>query len=140
MIRISARVQSSYTHHQAQVSTNDTIQSLNISPKDGGFGSSVNGGELLFLALATCYCNDIYREAAALAIQVESVEVEVEGDFGAAGEPARNLAYRAQVMAHASQEQIQELMQITDRKAEIHNTLRIANTIPLQDARAIPIE
>jgi uncharacterized OsmC-like protein len=140
MIRISARVQNSYNHHQAQVSTNDKIQSLNISPKDGGFGSSVNGGELLFLALATCYCNDIYREAAALAIQVVSVEVEVEGDFGAEGEPARNLGYRARVTAHASQDKIQELMQITDRNAEIQNTLRIANTVSLQEARAIPIE
>jgi hypothetical protein len=42
--------------------------------------------------------------------------------------------------ARASQEQIQELMRITDRKAEIQNTLRIANNIPLQEARAVPIE
>lgn len=140
MIRIHARVENKHNQHTAQVSTNDKIQSLKIAPKEGGFGSSVNGGELLFLALATCYCNDIYRESAALAIQVESVEVEVEGDFGAEGEPGRNLVYRAQVTAHASQEQIQELMQITDRKAEIQNTLRIANTISLQEARAISIE
>jgi uncharacterized OsmC-like protein len=140
MIRITAQVQNSRDQHHTQVSTNGKVQSLVIPSKEIGFGSSLNGGELLFLALATCYCNDIYREAAALGIQVEGVEVEVAGDFGAEGEPARNLAYRAQVTAHASQEQIQELMQITDRKAEIHNTLRIANTIPLQDARAIPIE
>jgi uncharacterized OsmC-like protein len=35
----------------------------------------------LFLALATCYCNDIYREAAKRNIKVDSVEVEVEGTF-----------------------------------------------------------
>jgi organic hydroperoxide reductase OsmC/OhrA len=139
MIRITAQVQNGLNHHHTQVSTNGKVQSLNIPPKESGFGSSLNGGELLFLALATCYCNDIYREAAALAIQVEGVEVEVAGDFGAEGEPARNLVYRAQVTAHASQERIQHLMQITDRKAEIQNTLRAANMVPLQKARAVSI-
>ncbi len=51
------------------------------SSKENGYGSSASGGELLFLALATCYCNDIYREAAKKNIKVESVEVDVEGDF-----------------------------------------------------------
>jgi uncharacterized OsmC-like protein len=139
MIRITAQVQNSRDQHHTQVSTNGKVQSLVIPSKEIGFGSSLNGGELLFLALATCYCNDIYREAAALGIQVEGVEVEVAGDFGAEGEPARNLAYRAQVTAHASQEQIQELMQVTDRKAEIQNTLRAANTISLQEVRAVSI-
>jgi uncharacterized OsmC-like protein len=139
MIRITAQVQNSRDQHHTQVSTNGKVQSLVIPSKESGFGSSLNGGELLFLALATCYCNDIYREAAALGIQVEGVEIEVAGDFGAEGEPARNLAYRAQVTAHASQEQIQELMQVTDRKAEIQNTLRAANTISLQEVRAVSI-
>jgi uncharacterized OsmC-like protein len=139
MIRINAQVQNSRDHHYTQVSTNGKAQSLTIPPKESGFGSSLNGGELLFLALASCYCNDIYREAAALGIQVESVEVEVEGDFGAEGEPARNLVYRAQVTAHASQEQIRELMQITDRKAEIQNTLRVATPVTFQEARAVSI-
>ena len=31
--------------------------------KSPGRGSAVNGGEFLVLALATCYCNDLYREA-----------------------------------------------------------------------------
>ena len=62
-MRISARVQNSQGQHQVSLATNDTVHSLSIPPKPTGFGSSANGGELLFLALATCYCNDIYREA-----------------------------------------------------------------------------
>jgi uncharacterized OsmC-like protein len=89
-----------------------------------GFGSGVNGRELLFLALATCYCNDIYREAAKRGIKVEGVEVEVDGKFGAEGEPARNVTYRAKVMAAASEEAVRDLMQPTDTLAEIQNTLR----------------
>jgi uncharacterized OsmC-like protein len=42
---------------------------------------------LLFLALATCYCNDIFREAAKQGLKIDGVEVKVEGEFGAEGEP-----------------------------------------------------
>jgi hypothetical protein len=91
---ISARVQNRQGQHQVSVSTNDNVQTLAIPPKATGFGSSVNGGELLFLALATCYCNDVYRGAAKWGIAVESVEVEVAGEFGSEGEPATKVSYR----------------------------------------------
>ena len=48
-----------------------------------GFGSSATGGELLCLALATCFCNDFYRKAEKQAITVIRVEVEVKAEFGA---------------------------------------------------------
>src|SRR5574341_2262558 len=92
-IRISARVQNSQGQHQVSLATNDNAHSLIIPPKPTGFGSSANGGELLFLALATCYCNDIYREATKCGIEVVGIEVEVQGDFGAKGEPAQNVTY-----------------------------------------------
>jgi OsmC-like protein len=53
-----------------------------LRPSRDGYGSGTNGGELLFLVLATCYSNDVYREARKRGIQVESVEVEVTGEFG----------------------------------------------------------
>jgi uncharacterized OsmC-like protein len=94
--------------------------------------SSINGGELLFLALATCYCNDIYREAAKRQIAVQQVEVEVEGEFGAEGEPARRITYSARVAASASDAEIEDLLRHTDRVAEIHNTLRTATEVILE--------
>src|SRR5689334_13423428 len=113
-MKINAKVQNSAGHHQVTLSTNDNAHSLAIAPKSTGLGSSANGGELLFLALATCYCNDIYREAARQGIQVEQVEVEVDGEFGAEGEAARNISYRAKVTAHADEAHIRELMTRTD--------------------------
>jgi hypothetical protein len=47
--------------------------------------------------------------------------VEVEGKFGAEGEPAKNVSYRAKVTAPASEAQIRELMRQTGRVAEIHS-------------------
>jgi uncharacterized OsmC-like protein len=138
-MKISARVQNSQGNHQVTLETNGNIHTLVIEPKATGFGSSANGGELLFLALATCYCNDIYREAAKRGIRVEGVEVEVEGDFGAEGEPAQNVKYRAKVTAAASEGVIRELMQITDGYAEIQNTLRIGRPVTLSQVEVISI-
>ena len=136
-MNISARVENRLGQHRAEVTTNDISQTVAIPPRDTGTGSSVNGGELLFLALATCYCNDIYREAAKRGIQVESVQVEVHGEFGAAGEPARNLTYSARVEADATDADIRDLIMHTDSVAEIHNTLRAGSTVTLDSFEAI---
>jgi organic hydroperoxide reductase OsmC/OhrA len=138
-MKISARVENSADRHQVTVRTNDTVHSIDIPPKPNGRGSSVNGGELLFLALATCYCNDLYREAAKIGIRVESVEVEVTGDFGAEGEPAKNVTYRAKVAAHASAGDIQALMNQTDQVAEIHNTLRMETPVTLSGFEVVSV-
>ena len=123
-MRILARVANSHSTHTVHLATDGTPHSLSISPKATGQGSSVNGGELLFLALATCYCNDLYREAASRQITVHAVEVEVSGEFGGRGDPATGITYRASVRADASDAQIRALMAETDRVAEIQNTLR----------------
>ncbi|MGQ0641492.1 MAG: OsmC family protein [Gemmatimonadaceae bacterium] len=122
-MHVVARVTNSAGTHAAYVATDNTPHSLTIAPKASGRGSSVNGGELLFLALAT-YCNDLYREAYARSITVHAVEVEVNGEFGGRGEPASGIAYRATVRADATDAQIKALLEETDRVAEIQNTVR----------------
>jgi organic hydroperoxide reductase OsmC/OhrA len=130
-MKIVAQLQNSQGKNEVILKTDDAAHPLSIPPKATGFGSSANGGELLFLALATCYCNDIYREAAKRAIRVAKVEVAVEGDFGGEGEPARNVTYSARVSAEASERDIKDLMRQTDRVAEIQNTLRTATSVTL---------
>ncbi len=92
---------------------------------------------MLFLALATCYCNDIYREAAKRGIPVERVEVEVSGDFEREGGPASNVSYRAWVKADASREAIQDLVHHTDTVAEIQNTLCTLTLVTLGECEVI---
>ena len=93
-MKISAWVENARGEHRATIETNGQEKQLPIAAKAEGCGSAVNGGELLFLALATCYCNDIYREAAKRGLSVNRVSVDVNGEFGGPGEPARNIEYR----------------------------------------------
>ena len=135
-MQISARVENSAGQHQVTLETNGQPRTLAIPPRATGFGSSANGGELLFLALATCYCNDLYREAAKRGISVSAVTVEVTGEFGAEGEPARQVTYRARVAAQASEAAILDLMRATDQVAEIQNTLRVGRPVTLSRLEA----
>ncbi|WP_119066102.1 OsmC family protein [Aggregatilinea lenta] len=140
MITISARVDNQHNQHDIVLQTNANTHSITIPPRSTGFGSSANGGELLFLALATCYCNDLYREAAKRGITVRAVHVEVSGGFDEApGAEAENVTYRARVEAEASEAEILDLMRHTDTVAEVHNTLRTARGVTLAATEAVPV-
>ncbi len=123
-MRISASVANAVHHHRVTVSTDGRDRALGIPPKSTGMGSSVNGGELFFLALATCFCNDLYREADKRGITVRGVTVEVTGTFGVRGEPARGVTYSAEVDADAPAAVVADLVGATDKIAEIQRTVR----------------
>ena len=132
-MKISAHITSSLNQHEATVQTNDSIKEMQIPVKPAGYGSAVNGGELLMLALATCFCNDIYREAAKRGMVVTGVEVTVTGDFGAEGQPGTNFSYQAHVASDASPAEIEDLIRHTDQVAEIQNTLRKGIAVTLKN-------
>ena len=132
---ISARVRNSKGVHSAVVSSAGEVKHVLIPPKIEGYGSSVSGAELLFLALATCYCNDLYREAKKRNIDIREVEVEVIGSFGSEGEIARGIKYRPRVTSSAKLSEIEDLLRYTDTVAEVHNTLRTGVPVELSIAR-----
>jgi uncharacterized OsmC-like protein len=113
------------------VSTDGRASPLPVPGRAGG-GSSVNGGELLCLALATCYCNDVYREAARRGLAIGGVAVEVEAEFGGPGEPARQIRYTAHVESDATAAELEALLRHTDTVAEVHNTVRVGTPVELR--------
>jgi hypothetical protein len=84
------------------------------------------------LALATCYCNDLFREAERLGISVERVEVDATADFPGVGLAATNIRYRARVISSAPVTAVNELIRQTDTVAEIHNTVRAGVPVVLE--------
>lgn len=130
-MEISAIVKNAQGHHEVTVRTDTTSQPLPIPAKPTGKGSAVNGGEFLMLALATCYCNDLYREAARLGIPIDGIEVEASAQFPGVGLAATNIRYRARVSSPADAATIADLLRQTDAVAEVHNTLRTGPAVTL---------
>ena len=131
-MHISASILNAGYQNKIEVNTNNVPKQVPIPSKADRKGSSVNGGELLFLALATCACNDIYREAAKRQMAIHSVAVTVSGMFGGEGEPGFNIQYEVKVDADATEEEIQELIAYVDKIAEVHKTLRKGTPVALK--------
>jgi organic hydroperoxide reductase OsmC/OhrA len=139
-MEIRASVVHERGRHEVALATNGRAHAIAIAPRADGPGSSANGGELLCLALATCFCNDVYREAKARGIDVVRVEVEATATFGGPGEPATRLGYRASVAARASEDAIRALVAHTDGVAEVHNTLRRGLPVVLERVDAVRVD
>jgi organic hydroperoxide reductase OsmC/OhrA len=131
-MQISATVVNAPGQHAVSVRTGDRALPLAF-PANASGGSAVNGGEFLMLALATCYCNDLYREAAPLGILLQQVEVEASATFAGIGLAASDICYRARIQSPASAHAVAQLLRITDAVAEVHNTLRSGVPVQLLD-------
>ena len=107
-------------------------------PADGGGrGLGFNGGELLYLAIAGCVSNDLFREARREGIVLDRVRVVVRGDFE--GDPAvsTDVAYDVEVTGDAPPEQLESLVAKVDEIAEIPNSLRRATSVSLGTVRVV---
>ena len=100
----------------------------------GGGGLGFNGGQLLYLAVAGCISNDLFREARAEGIELSSVKVKVGGTF--VGEPAVSdeILYEVEVAGDAQEERLQALVDRVDEIAEIPNSLRQGTRVRLVEA------
>jgi putative redox protein len=70
----------------------------------GGGGLGFDGGQLLYLAVAGCISNDLFREARTSGIELSSVRVKVGGDF--VGEPAVSdeIVYEVEIAGDAPED------------------------------------
>lgn len=101
-------------------------------PADGGGrGIGFNGGELLYLAIAGCVSNDLFREARAEGLDLQLVRVVVRGDF--TGDPAVSTAveYDVELSGGAPEAALRELAARVDAVAEIPNSLRARTSVEL---------
>ncbi len=130
-MKVSASINNRPGSHHVNVETNGVSKTISISPKPDGLGSSINGAEFLLVSIATCFCNDIYREAAKRMISIHEVNVTATAEFGGEGEPGTNFLYKAEVKANASDTEISELIKHVNEIAEIHKTIRMGVEVKL---------
>jgi putative redox protein len=101
----------------------------------GGRGLGFNGGQLLYAAIAACYSNDLYREAASLGLMLRRVALTVDGDFPARGEPSTPITIDVELDGDASWYRLKELVELVDRVAEIPNSIRGATPVDIREVR-----
>ncbi len=128
---MKVEIRSLQNHCLAIGSSGSRTVTIDRSVEAGGLGLGFNGGELLFLAIGGCFSNDLYREASKFGVKIRSVHIEVSGDW--AGEPVRaqNVVLSAHVEADAPAEKVRELIEHTNRVAEVPNSLRLGTEVKL---------
>lgn len=131
-MQVFARLSNTINTHSLVTAAGAAEHAIPLPAKHEGRGAEVNGGELLAAALATCFCNDLFREAPDFDIEVIEVSVQVHIEFSGAGNPARHIGYAVRVTAMGDEPAIRNLVHHTDAVAEIHNTLRLGMAVLLE--------
>jgi len=90
----------------------------------GGGGLGFNGGQLLYLSIAACLSNDLYREADTLKVKLDGVEIVVDGDFAAPGSASSPISVDVVIHSQATDDAIAGLIAQVERLAEIPRTIR----------------
>jgi len=103
----------------------------------GGRGLGFNGGQLLYLAIGGCVSNDLFREAAALGIDLRTVRVVVRGDFSGNPAVSDDVSYDVELGGAATPDELQRLAEHVDAIAEIPNSVRRDTKVKLTDVRAV---
>jgi uncharacterized OsmC-like protein len=82
------------------------------------------GGHLLHLAAAGCVLNDVYREAAALGVELKGVRVTAAGGFDTATWQSTGIDYSVEVSSDAPADELARLLEAVDDVAEIPRAIR----------------
>ena len=90
----------------------------------GGGGLGFNGGQLLYLSVAACISNDLYREAGSFGVTLRGVQISVDGDFPGRGAASTPIAVDLTVQADVPTSRLAELVDEVERIAEIPNSFR----------------
>jgi uncharacterized OsmC-like protein len=86
--------------------------------------AAFTGAHVLHLAIAGCVLNDLYREAAALGIDLHGVRVSAEGGFDTHTWTSTGITYSVEIVSDASDDRLAGLLATVDEVAEIPRALR----------------
>ena len=94
------------------------------------------GAHLLHLAAAGCVLNDLYREAAALGLELAGVRVTAAGGFDPGTWASTGITYSVDLDSDATAAELDRLLAVVDEVAEIPRAVRAGG--PVTRAPGIP--
>ena len=104
----------------------------------GGGGLGFSGGQLFYLSIAACLSNDLYREATTMGIELDGVEITVDGDFPERGSGSTPISVEVVIRSSAPEGRLRELMAEVERVAEIPRAIRESPDIAMHTTVARP--
>ena len=87
------------------------------------------GAHLLHVAIAGCVLNDLYREAAAVGIDLHGVRVSAGGGFDTDTWTSTGISYSVEIVSDASDDELAGLLATVDEVAEIPRAVRAGATV-----------
>ncbi len=103
----------------------------------GGDGLGYKGGQVLVLAVGTCFYNNLYYAADERGIKIRNVEIEVTSEWTKEPKVSSGISVSVKVEAEADLAEIQELINYVDRVSTVSNSLRQGTTVSIGDVQAI---
>ena len=99
------------------------------TPEGVTVDADFTGGHLLHLAAAGCVLNDVYREAAALGLELNGVRVSATGGFDTGTWASTGITYSVDISSDAPASELMRLMEIVDKVAEIPHAIRAGASV-----------
>jgi uncharacterized OsmC-like protein len=116
-----------------RVETGRGLALAGIHPKAGGSGMELCSGDMLLEALIACAGVSMRAAAAVLEIPIKSAEVSAEGDVDLRGTLGvtegvpvgfKEIRLRFDIDSEASREQLDQLIELTDRYCVVFQTIQ----------------
>ena len=91
--------------------------------------TTFSGAHLLHLAAAGCVLNDLYREAAGLAIELRGARVVAGGGYDPTTWASTGIGYTVELDTDAPAADVARLLDVVDSVAEIPRAIRIGAVV-----------
>ncbi|MGH6642077.1 MAG: OsmC family protein [Bradyrhizobium sp.] len=124
-----------------KVETGNGLALAGIHPKAGGTGQELCSGDMLLEALVACAGVSMRAAAAVLEIPIKSATVSAEGDVDLRGTLGvtegvpvgfKEIRLRFDIDSEASRDQLNQLIELTDRYCVIFQTIQNSPGISLE--------
>jgi uncharacterized OsmC-like protein len=129
------------------VQTGQALVAAGLHPASGGDGMHICSGEMLLQALAACAGVTLRSVATSMEVPIERGSVHVEGDLDFRGTMAVSkeapvgfvtIRVRVDLVSSAPQEQLDRLLELTERYCVVYQTLRGSPTVEVSFAAPSP--
>ena len=145
LITLKAKGSLDDTHIACKVETGRALAVAGLHPATGGSGLELCSGDMLLEALVACAGVTVKAVSTALSIQVKSGTVSAEGDLDFRGTLGvakdapvgfREIRLRFTLDTDASQEQLDQLLKLTERYCVVYQTIAKGPPVDIKLQRA----